>query len=101
MNQVTLSVDGGVEEVEAFVTLTRGLVGVWSRLGNWKVEEAVRLAEAGGLGVGEIPLVDWQGRFPSSVGASVDAFCRFVGFDLPSHPDMRSLTQRRTAFLAA
>ncbi|MCH7902052.1 MAG: hypothetical protein IH818_14275 [Acidobacteria bacterium] len=88
-------------EISAMAEWFLGLTKVWRRLMDWGPEEAKRLSAVLG-NVGEaIPLVEWLERFPSSRGASVDAFCRFVEYDLPDHPSLRPLNEARDGFTAA
>ena len=94
MNGVTLNAGSHDDAAAAgFVVLLRGLTKVWERIFEWAPEEAGRLAASSGwdLGEGAVPLVEWLERFPGSVGASVDAFCRFVEYDLPTHPQLATL----------
>ena len=104
MNGVTLS-GGNTDDtaVAGFVDLLRGLTKVWKRIFEWAPQEAGRLAASAGWdsGEGAVPLVEWLERFPASRGASVDAFCRFVEYDLPEHPTLRHLNKARAEFIAA
>jgi hypothetical protein len=104
MNGLTLNAGSHDDAAAAgFVALLRGLTKVWKRIFEWAPEEAGRLAAPTGWdpGEGAVPLVEWLERFPSSHGASVDAFCRFVEFDLPEHPTLRHLNKARNGFTAA
>ncbi len=93
--------DLGDAEISAFAEWFFGLTKVWRRLMDWGPEEAKRLSTVLG-NVGEtVPLPVWLGRFPTSRGASADAFCRFVEYDLPEHPSLRPLNEARAGFTAA
>lgn len=88
-------------EISALAEWFLGLTKVWRRLMDWGPEEAKRLSAILG-NVGEaVPLVEWLERFPTSRGASADAFCRFVEYDLPEHPSLRRLNKARAGFAAA
>jgi hypothetical protein len=89
--------------VAGFVDLLRGLTKVWKRIFEWAPQEAGRLAVSAGwdLDSGAVPLVEWPQRFPPSRGASVDAFCRFVEYDLPTHPQLATLIDARGEFLVS
>ena len=104
MNGVTLG-GGNTDDtaVAGFVDLLRGLTKVWKRIFEWAPQEAGRLAASAGWdsGGGAVPLVEWLERFPASRGASVDAFCRFVEYDLPDHPDLELLSGAKREFLAS
>lgn len=66
------------------------------RLADWQQEEGRRLADRGGFaGLDRVPLDDWLAASPVSVGASVDALCRFVDED--DVPDLRELDGLREA----
>ena len=86
-----------------FVALLRGLTKVWRRIFEWAPQEAGRLAVSAGWDSdgGAVPLVEWLGRFPASLGASADAFCRFVEYDLPDRSSLRPLNEARDGFTAA
>ena len=92
--------DLGDAEISAMAEWFLGLTKVWRRLMDWGPEEAERLIPDLG-NVGEVPLPEWLDRFPGGVGASVDAFCRFVEYDLPEHPSLRHLNKARAGFAAA
>jgi hypothetical protein len=103
MNRVTF---GGVRHLDAaavdhFVALFGGLTSIWKRIFEWATAEAGRLAASVDWGSGgeTVPLPIWLNRFPSSGGASVDAFCRFVEYDLPTHPQLTPLIEARSEFL--
>ncbi|MCL1598279.1 MAG: hypothetical protein M3094_03780 [Actinomycetia bacterium] len=67
-----------------------------NRLIDWRQEEGRRLTDRGGFaGQSRVPLVDWLAANPVSLGASVDAFCRFV--DQDDIPDLRDLDGLRDA----
>ena len=102
MNGVALSgSDLDDESVDDFATLVSDLAGVWTRLADWRREEGQRLAVSAGVpDAGTVALDEWLARFPTSVGSSVDAICRFIGSDLPDHPDLEDLHEERAAFLA-
>ena len=88
-------------EISAMAEWFFGLTKVWRRLMDWGPEEAKQLSNLLG-NVGEaVPLPVWLERFPSSRGASVDAFCRFVEYDLPDHPLLRHLNEARAEFTAS
>jgi hypothetical protein len=79
----------------------RGLLKIWFRLADWKVEEGLRLAESSGAtGRGTVPWAEWVSLSPSSEGASADAFCRFVEYDLPEHPSLDHFNMARARFTA-
>jgi hypothetical protein len=88
-------------EIAEFARTLKDLLREWRRLGEWRKAEARRLADSAMLtsGRGEVPLEEWLRTFRSSEGASVDAFCRYVGAELPDHPDLRYLTDARLEFL--
>ena len=68
---------------------------------DWGPEEAKRLSTVLG-DVGEaVPLPVWLNRFPSSGGASVDAFCRFVEYDLSTHSQLAPLIDARREFFVS
>ena len=68
----------------------------WSRLWEWKKEEAQRLAEVSGLKrLASVPLETWLEANDTTRGASVDAWCRFVGDGLPDVPGLDDLRQAR------
>ena len=86
--------------IKDFVAFFRGLTSVWKRIFKWAPEEAGRLAAAAGWdNLESVPLVDWLEANPTSTGASVDAYSRFVEYDLPAHPLLRELVEARTEFL--
>ncbi len=87
-------------EISAMAAWFLGLTKVWRRLMDWGPEEAKQLSTVLG-NVGEVPLPEWLDRFPGGVGASVDAFCRFVGYDLPDHSSLRHLNKARGGFTAS
>jgi len=88
------------ERIRDLTAWLRGLTKVWFRMFDWGPEEASRLGTVVG-DVGEaVPLPEWLDRFPHSDGASVDAFCRFVDYDLPEHPSLRYLNEARDGFTA-
>ena len=92
--------DLGDAEISAMAEWFLGLTKVWRRLMDWGPEEAERLSTVLG-NVGEtVPLPVWLERLPGSVGASVDAFSRFVEYDLPDHPSLRHLIEARARFTA-
>jgi len=92
--------DLGDAEISVMAEWFLGLTKVWRRLMDWGPEEAKRLSTVLG-NVGEVPLPEWLDRFPGGVGASVDAFCRFVEYDLPEHSSLRHLNKARAGFAAA
>ena len=104
MNGVTLG-GGDYDDaaVHGFAELLRGLTSVWKRIFEWAPQEAGRLAVSVGWdsGEGAVPLVEWLDRFPASLGASADAFCRFVEYDLPDHASLRHLNKARAGFTPA
>ena len=103
MNGVTLG-GGSIDDaaVHGFAELLRGLTSVWKRIFEWAPQEAGRLAASAGWdsGEGAVPLVEWLERFASSRGASADAFCRFVEYDLPEHPSLDHFNEARARFKA-
>lgn len=71
------------------------------RLTDWKEEEGRRLVDRGGLtGLDRVPLDDWVASNPGSVGASANAFCRFVGEDILDLPGLDDLREARHAHVA-
>ena len=87
---------GGVTEasVEPLVSFFEFL----SRLADWQQEEGRRLIDRGGFtGLDRVPLDDWMAANPGSLGASADAFCRFVGEDIPDLPGLDDLREARRA----
>ncbi len=93
--------DLGDAEISALAEWFLGLTKVWRRLMDWGPEEAERLNTMLG-DVGEaVSLPVWLDKFPGGVGASADAFCRFVEYDLPEHPSLRPLIEARAGFTAA
>lgn len=69
----------------------------WTALRDWQQVEFERLAEplrAAGLSV---PLIGWQGRWPPSLRASVDAFDRYGVVPVPA--DLSDLRQAQTRVL--
>ncbi len=100
MNGVSLSssdVDNDASTA-AFAKAMRELSGFWSRLPSWSTEEAERLVESGSLQGDSVPLQEWIRLFPSSLGASADAFCRFLHTDLPSVPHLERLSETLHAY---
>jgi len=81
--------------VHGFAELLRGLTSVWKKIFEWAPAEAGRLAATAGWDsrAEAVPLVEWFERFPASRGASVDAFCRFVEYDLIDTEPRRSGTR--------
>jgi hypothetical protein len=100
MNRIALR-GGDLDDavIKEFSAWLFGLTRVWLRLSDWGHEEAKRLAESGDVHGKAVPLVSWLKRFPSSTGASVDAYCRYVEYDLPDHSLTRSLIAERNRFL--
>lgn len=101
MNRIAL---GGTEitdeRIAGFSAWLLGLTKIWIRLLDWRTTEARSLADGAGQKGESVPLKAWLQRFPSSTGASVDAFCRFVEYDLPEHPQLERLREARSSFLA-
>ena len=98
MNGTILSADSARHDIatKRFIESLTEMVGLWSRLSEWKQEEAVRLAEVSGLqDVTSVPLATWLEVNSASEGASVDAWCRFVGQDLPDIPELDELRHAR------
>ena len=88
------------ERIRDLTAWLRGLTKVWFRMFDWGPAEASRLGTVVG-DVGEaVPLPVWLELFPGGVGASVDAFCRFVEYDLPEHPSLDHLNKARARFAA-
>jgi hypothetical protein len=85
MNRVALPTDTEEDDpaVARFAEALLNLTGAWLKLHDWSKVEATRLATAAGWENTAVPLATWLEAFPASVGASVDAFCRFTGADLP------------------
>ena len=75
------------------------LVQVWFRLADWKVEEGQRRTSDAFKGMKTIPWSNWEQANPVSAGASADAFCRFVEYDLPEHPLLDTYRLARHSFV--
>lgn len=99
MNGVTVGVSSDDSELNNFVSQLRSLRSVWNELFDWRDKEVTRLTEGSGLDGESIHLSEWMRLHPVSTGASVDAFCRFVNYDLPDVPQLRDLSAEREAFL--
>ena len=92
--------DTSDQAFDDFVAFFSGLHSVWKRIFEWRQQEAGRLvAAAGWNNLESVPLVDWLEKNLTSQGASVDAFCRFVEYDLPTHPQLKQLSAERRHFL--
>lgn len=101
MNGVGFNAEGATDEdIDAFSHVLAGLTEVWMRLHEWGEAEVKRLHDLAGLGSDPIPVPTWMHLFPPSIGASVDAFCRFVEYDLPDRPLFEELRRERRSFLA-
>ena len=87
-------------EISAMAEWFLGLTKVWRRLMDWGPEEAERLSTVLRNAGEAVPLPEWLDRFPGGVGASVDAFCRFVEYDLPEHPSLDHFNEARARFTA-
>jgi hypothetical protein len=102
MNGISLGAEGveSDEMTKQFVDSVMELSGFWNRLSEWRKKEAQRLTEASGFSdLESVPLDRWFEANGASQGASVDAWCRFVGEDLPNLPDLDDLQQARQAHL--
>ncbi len=101
MNGIALSgreVPGDAATAE-FVVAMKRLTGFWNQISSWHVDESKRLAGSIPLEGSSAPLNEWLEYFPSSLGASVDAFCRFLDADLPDKPTLARLRDARDACL--
>lgn len=87
------------ERIKSFTEWLLGLTDVWFGLFEWRSTEARRLADSADLKAPAIRLPVWLTAFPSSLGASVDAFCRYVEYDLPEHSSLVRLREARQAFV--
>lgn len=75
------------------------LVQIWVRLADWKVEEGQRLTfDTVWERTKTVRWHDWSESNPVSPGASVDAYCRFVEYDLPEHPVLYGYISERARF---
>ena len=101
MNGVSFgSGDTSDAAIKDFVAFFSGLNSIWKRIFEWAPREAGRLVAAAGWdNLESVPLVDWLEKNPTSPGASVDAYSRFVEYDLPDHPLLKDLVEARTEFL--
>lgn len=83
-----------------FVESLMEINGLWSRLHKWKDEEAQRLAEVCGFdNLESVSLERWMETNNATLGASVDAWCRFVGEDLPDISELDNLRHARYLYL--
>ena len=92
------------EQLTTFVDALMSSVKTWTRLFAWQSTEAADLAtKAGWLanGTSEVRLPTWLARWPGNIGASVDAFCRFLEADLPPTPELGALFAARSNFRSA
>ncbi|MFI7609229.1 hypothetical protein ACIBTV_29520 [Micromonospora sp. NPDC049366] len=70
----------------------------WSALFEWRSVEFNRLATPLRAAGPRVPLVEWQRRWPPSLGASVDAFDRYGVVPVPAA--LSSLRHAQTRFLS-
>ncbi|MEU2615300.1 hypothetical protein ABZ570_27530 [Micromonospora sp. NPDC007271] len=68
----------------------------WNALREWRQAEFDRLAEPLRATGPTVPLIEWQRRWPPSLGASVDAFDRYGAVPVPT--DLSSLRQAQARF---
>ncbi|MGS2617749.1 hypothetical protein ACVCAH_24980 [Micromonospora sp. LZ34] len=68
----------------------------WNALREWQAVEFERLAGPLRAAGPTVRLVEWQRRWPPSLGASVDAFDRYGAVPVPD--DLSSLRQAQTRF---
>ncbi|MEW2384048.1 hypothetical protein AB0873_18435 [Micromonospora sp. NPDC047707] len=68
----------------------------WNALREWQQGEFDRLAEPLRAAGPSVPLVEWQRRWPPSLGASVDAFDRYGVVPVPA--DLSTLRQAQVRF---
>ncbi len=103
MNRITPG-GGSIDDdaVADFVASAFGLISIWEKTFEWASREAALLFSRSNSAVGSalLPLTEWLDLFPTSIGASVDAFCRFCDYDLPDHPQLKALISERSAFLS-
>lgn len=71
----------------------------WNALREWQQAEFDRLAAPLRVAGPSVPLVEWQRRWPPSLGASVDAFDRYGVVPVPA--DLSSLRLAQAKFLAS
>jgi len=102
MNGLVPSPNGiETDEMVGFVMALREMFSIWFDLADWKTAEGGRLGSAAGFAERDaVSWAEWVGFNPPSVGATVDAFCRFVGYDLPENPALDRLVDARRAFVA-
>ena len=104
MNSVALPTKAARDDaaVSRFAQALTDLMGVWMRFPKWRDAEAQRLVTSMDWTPPdriEVPLEEWLATFPTSLGASVDVFCRFTGTELPEHPSLRRLSVAQLDFL--
>ncbi|MEW2144197.1 hypothetical protein AB0869_15435 [Micromonospora vinacea] len=91
-----------VQPQTATTTVVAASLVASARRGNelreWQQVEFDRLAEPLRVMASSVPLVEWQRRWPPSLGASVDAFDRYGVMPVPH--DLSSLRQAQNEFLA-
>ena len=81
MNGIVLRADSLRSEglTEEFIESLQEMNGLWSRFSPWQKKEAQQLVEASGFSdLESVPLAHWSKCNGTSLGASVDAWCRFV-----------------------
>lgn len=100
MNGVAMSATSVDSELDSFVARLSALGSVRRDLLAWRDDEVTRLAQDAGLDTDAVELGEWMRLHPVSVGASADAFCRFVGDELPDLPELADLRAARDVFLA-
>ena len=92
------------EQVTGFANALISSVKTWTKLFAWQSSEATGLATRAGWladGTAEVPLPIWLVRWPGSLAASVDAFCRFLEVDLPPTTELGGLLEARSDFRSA
>jgi hypothetical protein len=96
MNGVSLEVtDQNESHIRGFAEALSQLSHIWTGIFDWGSTERRRLADAAPIEGDVVPLSRWLATFPSSTGHSVDAFCRFTGFELPEVAEFEELNAAR------
>lgn len=86
--------------IDRFAAAGGTMMSTAKRLSSWRSAEITRLAEGQGLDPSEIGLDAWLASFPTSLGASMEAFCRFTSFEAHDLPGLDELWDARAEFLA-